>query len=499
MRFSKALTALALAAVALASDVIDLTPDTFDEVVNPDPLMLVEFFAPWCGHCKALAPHYEEAATVLKEKGIKLAKVNCVDEADLCQKNGIQGYPTLRVYRNGEFTQYTGPRSSEGIVSYMTKQSLPAVGTITKDTFDEFKVADKIVALAFVDSADSPLAAEFNATANKHRDDYLFGMTTDKEVFEAAGVKPPAVILYRKFDEAVTEYPYPISSLTTTDLETWIKELAVPILDQVNADNYQVYAQSGKPLAYLFLDPSDAKKDEYLELVRPVAAKYKGKVNFVWIDAIQFGDHAKSLNLNEAKWPAFVVQDLGKQLKYPYDQSKALDAADIDALVEGYLDGKIEPSLKSQPIPEEQKENVFELVGKQFDEVVFDDSKDVFVEFYAPWCGHCKRLKATWDQLGDRYADVKDRLVIAKMDATENDLPPSVPFRIAGFPTLKFKKAGTKEFIDYDGDRTLESLVAFIEENAANSLEKREEAAPPTPEPEPETEAQEPVGHHDEL
>ena len=46
-----------------------------------------------CGHCKALAPHYEESATALKEKGIKLAKVNCVDEADLCQSNGIQGYP----------------------------------------------------------------------------------------------------------------------------------------------------------------------------------------------------------------------------------------------------------------------------------------------------------------------------------------------------------------------------------------------------------------------
>lgn len=46
-----------------------------------------------CGHCKALAPHYEEAATKLKEKGIKLAKVDCVDQADLCQENGIQGYP----------------------------------------------------------------------------------------------------------------------------------------------------------------------------------------------------------------------------------------------------------------------------------------------------------------------------------------------------------------------------------------------------------------------
>ena len=46
-----------------------------------------------CGHCKALAPHYEEAATTLKEKNIKLAKVDCVDEAELCQVHGVQGYP----------------------------------------------------------------------------------------------------------------------------------------------------------------------------------------------------------------------------------------------------------------------------------------------------------------------------------------------------------------------------------------------------------------------
>ncbi len=84
------------------------------------------------------------------------------------------------------------------------------------------------------------------------------------------------------------------------------------------------------------------------------------------------------------------------------------------------------------------------------------------------------------------------------MEATENDLPPSVPFRISGFPTLKFKPAGGKSWLDYEGDRTLESLIAYVEENAKNSLEaKIEEVVGETAE----DAAQVPVNDtkHDEL
>ena len=59
----------------------------------------------------------------------------------------------------------------------------------------------------------------------------------------------------------------------------------------------------------------------------------------------------------------------------------------------------------------------------------------------------------------------------AKMDATANDVPPSVGFQVSGFPTIKFKPAGTHTFIDYDGDRSLESLVEFVTKNAKNPLD----------------------------
>ncbi|KAG8680494.1 protein disulfide-isomerase precursor, partial [Ceratobasidium sp. 395] len=108
MRLSAILgSAIALGATfAVASDVIELTADSFKSTVDAENLMLVEFFAPWCGHCKALAPEYEEAATTLKNESIKLAKVDCTENADLCQANGVGGYPTLKVFRNGKDKEY---------------------------------------------------------------------------------------------------------------------------------------------------------------------------------------------------------------------------------------------------------------------------------------------------------------------------------------------------------------------------------------------------------
>lgn len=88
------------------------------------------------------------------------------------------------------------------------------------------------------------------------------------------------------------------------------------------------------------------------------------------------------------------------------------------------------------------------------------------------------------------------------MEAQDNDLPPTIPFRISGFPTLKFKQAGSKSFIDYEGDRSFESLVSFVEEHAKNSLDlpAAEEAQVPL-ETSNTTDAE--IGHdegvHDEL
>merc|ERR1711913_230849 len=146
------------------------------------------------------------------------------------------------------------------------------------------------------------------------------------------------------------------------------------------------------------------------------------------------------------------------------------------SFIKQYMDGSLKAHLMSQDIPEDwDKEPVKVLVGKNFEEVALDTNKDVLVEFYAPWCGHCKQLAPTWDKLGEKYKDSKT-VVIAKMDSTANELE---DIKVQGFPTIKLFKKDTNEVEDYKGDRTLKGFVAFLdalEESKEPEPEKEEEA-----------------------
>lgn len=322
---------------------------------------------------------------------------------------------------------------------------------VTADNHDEFKEADKIVVVGYFDAADEMNKAVFTGVAEAHRDDYLFGISTDSAA--AAGVKAPTVVLYKKFDEGRNDIAGDVEPEGLTD---FIREHAVPVLDEISPENFATYAESGLPLAYIFVEATDPKRESLVKELEPVAREHKGKINFVWIDATKFADHGKSLNLNPGKWPAFAIQNIQAMTKFPLDQSKTVDFKTVSQFASDFAAGKISPSIKSEPVPTVQDEPVYVLVADEWDKVVGDESKDLFVEFYAPWCGHCKRLKPIWDELGEKYADVRSKLMIAKFEATANDVPASAGFRVTGFPTIKFRPAGSKRWLSYQGDRSLE-------------------------------------------
>lgn len=114
--------------------------------------------------------------------------------------------------------------------------------------------------------------------------------------------------------------------------------------------------------------------------LKPLAEKYKGKINFATIDAKAFGQHAGNLNLEVGKWPAFAIQDTVKNEKFPYEQGKEITHSAIATFVDSFDSGSLSPSIKSEPIPESQDGPVTVIVAHNYKDIVLDNDKDVLVE-----------------------------------------------------------------------------------------------------------------------
>lgn len=294
---------------------------------------------------------------------------------------------------------------------------------------------------------------------------FQFFHLNDKECAASYGVNSqPGLVLFRKFDNSPVVYS---GSWESTPVVDWMTALSVPTLIDFSEDYIEPIFGQRKPALFLFRSSADADKD-FSKVFAEAASSLKGEILFV-VSGVSDGIQQRLgefIGVEESNLPTIGLLDPADNMKkYTFPGSISEMSVDsIKTFVSDFKARNLTPFLKSQEIPTDNGEALKVIVGKNFKQTVLDSDDDVFVKFYAPWCGHCKKMAPIWEELANDLKDVKG-LVIGKFDATANEVD---GVDIRGYPTLKFYPKGNKaEAIDYDGGRELDDFKNWLKEKSS--------------------------------
>eukprot|EP00045_Choanoeca_perplexa_P012720 m.140746 g.140746 ORF g.140746 m.140746 type:complete len:521 (-) comp16114_c1_seq1:66-1628(-) len=472
--------AAAVIAVAFAADfeldegVIVGTDANLDSVIETHEYALVEFYAPWCGHCKQLTPEYIKAAAMLKEQDspVVLVKVDATVHDKSGEKYQVQGYPTLKWFKNGQESEYQGGRTASEIVSWINKKSgPPATDAATVAAVEKIAKTGDVTVLGVFSAKEDIEADTFIAVASAM--DFNFVISTSEEVATHYKTKAPGMVVIKEFDGGNVVYD---GKFEGEDLTTFINAESMPLVMEFTDESAsKIFGGDIKSHLLLFTDTSDEDFGSLKSVLETTAQEFKGQVLFIYIDGNK-GDNSRILDYfgidAQQDLPAIRVINLEEDMaKYKYEE-ETIDADSVKAFVQSYVDGNLQRHLNAEDVPDDwDAKPVKILTGKNFHDVAMDEAKNVLVFLHAPWCGHCKSLSPTWDKLAEKFEDNED-VVIAKMDATANELE---EIAVESFPTLKFFPAGSDEILDYEGGRDLAALVEYLNEKVGASVEVTEE------------------------
>ncbi|XP_045446332.1 protein disulfide-isomerase A6 homolog [Melitaea cinxia] len=333
-----------------SSDVVELSPSNFERLVtNSDEVWIVEFFAPWCGHCKNLVPEYKKAARALKG----IAKVGAVDAdqyKDFSQKYGVTGFPTIKIFTGSKHTPYQGQRTAEAFVDAAIKSakekaydSLGKKSSGSSDKSDVITLTDSNFKELVLDSEDMWLV-EFYApwcghcknlephwakAATELKGKVKVG-ALDATVHTAMASRYqvqgyPTIKLFnsgKKTSDSVEDYN---GGRTSSDIVSWAMEKlaenvpAPEIIQVVNEETMK--ACSEKPLCVVsilphILDCDAACRNGYISVLARLGDKYKAKMwGWVWAEAGAQTSLEEALELGGFGYPAMAVVN-AKKLKF---------------------------------------------------------------------------------------------------------------------------------------------------------------------------------------
>lgn len=346
-----------------SSPVVQLNPSNFkSKVLNSNGVVLVEFFAPWCGHCKALTPTWEKAASVLKGVATVAALDADANQA-LAQEYGIRGFPTIKVFAPGKPpVDYQGARDVKPIAEFALQQikallkerlsgkatggsseksEISASVELTSSNFDELvlKSKDLWIVEFFAPWCGhcKKLAPEWKKAANNLKGKVKLGHVdcdSDKSLMSRFSVQGFPTILVFGADKD-TPVPYEgartASAIESFALEQLETNVAPPEVTELTGPDVMEEKCGSAAICFVaflpdILDSKAEGRNKYLEMMLSIAEKFKrSPYSYVWAAAGKQADLEKQVGVGGYGYPALVALNVKKGAYAPLKSAFELD------------------------------------------------------------------------------------------------------------------------------------------------------------------------------
>ncbi|KAL0015877.1 hypothetical protein SO802_002946 [Lithocarpus litseifolius] len=325
--------------------VLELDESNFDSAISTFDFILVDFYAPWCGHCKRLSPQLDEAAPMLAslKVPIVIAKLNADKYTRLARKYEIDGFPSLKIFMHGVPVDYYGPRKPDLLVRYLKKFVAPDVAVLNSDSgITEFIEAAGIsfpiyIGFGLDESVMSKLAIKYKkkawfSVAKDFSEDIMVLYDFDKV--------PALVSLHPSYNEKSIFY----GPFEEEFLEDFIKQNMFPPVIPINHETLKALKDDDRKIVLTIVeDDTEEKSKKTFKLLKAAASANRDLI-FGYVGVKQWDDFADTFGANKkTKLPKMVIWD-GDVEYFSVIGFESIDEEDqatqISQFLEGYKEGR---------------------------------------------------------------------------------------------------------------------------------------------------------------
>ncbi|EAR86102.1 protein disulfide isomerase (macronuclear) [Tetrahymena thermophila SB210] len=446
--------------------VLILTDKNFKFALEQHDFIMVEFYAPWCGHCKSLAPQYEKAAQQLKDGNSKavLSKVDATAEKFVASQFTIQGYPTLKFFIKGKSIEYKGGRTTNDIVAWIERKTGPPSQLVSNPSDLQDIIKDNDVVLAYFGDSEEDKEYKIFESICLTYDHVKFVHSFDSATKDSVKGTFKNVKLFKNYDERENDFGQ--QQFTAEKLGKFIDDFSHPLVfpwgDTASSKIY-----SDKNIGVLLF--REAFDQSSLLVLQEIAKtrKLKEQIQFAQVDKQhkEYSRISENIGATGLNLPAVFIVDPNEENATYLMEGEELNIKNLDRFINNFKNKRLTKYIKSLPIPENTGTAVQTIVRKNYDQVVRASNKDLLIMYFATWCGHCNQFKPKYEELAKRFVE-NTNLVFAMYDGVNNAVE---DVQVNSYPTLYFFKNGSKASpVKYEGNRDADDLIQFVKKHTTH-------------------------------